>query len=446
MQPVRRLTYLAFRLLTGARTRTRRRFTRAGLAVLAGIIGAGLLTLDLSASAGYQAFILLAWMLGAAIACGWVFRGRFAAQRVLPRFGTVGVPLAYRVRLQNQTRATQRGLVLLEDLADARPGFEEFASILEAEEKKMRSFSITRSGSRWNLEMARVKEATVPALGPGQEGEARLELTPLKRGQMHFTGLTVARPDPLGLVRGFARIPLRQTVLVLPRRYLLPPIALPGTMKYQQGGVALASSVGQSEEYVALREYRQGDPLRHIHWRSWARVGQPVVKEFQDEFFVRHALILDTFTAHPRSDVFEEAVSVAASFACAIQTQESLLDLLFVGPEAYCFTSGRGLAHTDQMLEVLASVCVCREKPFEVLESLVLNHVSAVSGCICVLLAWDEPRQRLVTRLKQLGVPLQVFVIVERGASVLDAGPLRAEPQHLHALEAGKIEEGLSKL
>ena len=54
---------------------------------------------------------------------------------------------------------------------------------------------------------------------------------------------------------------------------------------------------------------------------------------------------------------------VAASFACTCNA-ESLLDLLFVGTEAYCFTAGRGLGHTEQMLEVLASVQVCREKSF----------------------------------------------------------------------------------
>jgi uncharacterized protein (DUF58 family) len=87
-------------------------------------------------------------------------------------------------------------------------------------------------------------------------------------------------------------------VLILPRRYPLPAIALPGTAKYHEGGVALAASVGQSEEYVALRDYRHGDPLRHIHWRSWARVGKPVVKEFEDEFFVRHALMFSGARPH----------------------------------------------------------------------------------------------------------------------------------------------------
>jgi len=196
-----------------------------------------------------------------------------------------------------------------------------------------------------------------------------------------------------------------------------------------------------------LREYRRGDPLRHIHWRSWAKTGKPIVKEFEDEFFTRHALILDTFTARPPGEVFEEAVSVAASFACTVLTQESLLDLLFVGPQAYCLTAGRGLAHADQMLEILASVRSCADQPFGALELLVMNHVQVVSGCICVLLAWDEPRRALVEKLKALGLPVLVLVILDKPAiKPLDPGPLRDEPHRLHTLEIGRIEEQLALL
>jgi len=49
-------------------------------------------------------------------------------------------------------------------------------------------------------------------------------------------------------------------------------------------------------------------------------------------------------------------VSVSASFAATVQTQDSLLDLMFVGTEAYVFTAGRGVGHVDRMLEVLAEV------------------------------------------------------------------------------------------
>jgi uncharacterized protein (DUF58 family) len=267
----------------------------------------------------------------------------------------------------------------------------------------------------------------------------------LRRGIVRFAGVILARPDPFGLFRALSKTPLPQSVLVLPRRYPLPSIAFPGTLKYQEGGVALASSVGRSEEFVSLREYRRGDPLRHIHWRSWAKAGKPIVKEFEDEFFVRHALVLDTFTTHLHSEAFEEAVSVAASFACTLQTQESLLDLLFVGPQAYCFTTGRGLAHADQMLEILASVRPCGERPFRELEHLVLNHVRAVSGCVCVLLSWDEERRRFVDRLQALGIPVRVLVVTETGQAKAVETAVQSGRQPVHVLETGRIEEGLER-
>jgi uncharacterized protein (DUF58 family) len=273
------------------------------------------------------------------------------------------------------------------------------------------------------------------------------ELTPLQRGLLRLESLAVARPDPLGLFRAFAEVPLPQSVLILPKRYPLPLISMPGTTKYQQGGVALASNVGQSDEFVALRDYRHGDPLRHIHWRSWARAGKPVVKEFEDEFFVRHALILDTFTEHSHSEAFEEAASIAASFACTIQTQESLLDLLFIGAESYCFTSGRGVAHGEQLLEVLASVRPAPERAFDKLEKLVLNHISKVSGCIFVLLAWDKERRDLVKKIQALGIPMLVLVVID--GSSKNRQPIESDeerPPRFFVLECGKIEQGLTQL
>jgi len=274
----------------------------------------------------------------------------------------------------------------------------------------------------------------------------QVELMPLRRGPLRLIGATVARTDPFGLIRAFVNVPAPDTVVVLPRRYPLPPLALPGTLKYQQGGVALASSVGESEEFVSLREYRRGDPMRHIHWKSWARTDKPIIKEFQEEFFVRHALILDTFAAPHQRELFEEAVSVAASFACTIQTQESLLDLMFVGPQAFCFTAGRGVAHTEQILEVLAAVDLCSDKPFSKLEALVLQHITGVSGCLCIFLAWDEARRNLVQTLRAFGLPLWVLVLVKPNDRRLDLGPMASDPLNFHTLELGGIAEGLQRL
>jgi len=426
---------------------TQRRLSRAGMGVLVALVVAGIMGPDSENNVAYQAFTLLAVLLLIGVGCICLFRGRFTARRALPRFGTAGTPLRYRVTVKNLTKRTQSSLTLLESLADPRPSFADWRAAKMAEDKELRSFRVGRRPRLGSFRNAMVQESRVPAIPPLSEVEVHTELLPVRRGVLRFFGVTLARPDPLGLVRAFSRVRLPQTVLILPKRYPLPAIALPGTMKYQAGGVVLASNVGQSDEFVALRDYRHGDPPRHIHWRSWAKAGKPVVKEFEDEFFVRHALVLDTFIEHPNSDIFEEAVSVAASFVCSIRTQESLLDLLFVGPDSYCLTAGRGLAHSEQMMEILASVQSCRRGDFRELEELVLDHVRGVSGCICVLLDWDKQRQEFVQKLRGLGVPVLVLVMtMPGGKGRIEAGPMRDDPEKFHVLEVGHVEEGLAEL
>lgn len=440
-----RLLYRLYRRYSWLRRWAERRFTRTGLAVVGAVILAGLMGPDTDNNVTYQAFTVLACLLLVAVSYSVFFGGRFSVERQLPRFGSVGYPLHYRVVVKNLGEKTQRGLVLLEGLADARASFVDWRAAQLGVAEQIRSFPVSQGRRLHPFKLATLKEAALPPVRPREYAEAKVELTPLRRGVLRFERVTLARPDPLGLFRAFLNVPLPQTTLILPKRYPLPAVTLPGTMKYQEGGVALSASVGQSEEFVALRDYRHGDPFRHIHWRTWARVGKPVVKEYEDEFFVRHALVLDTFTS-AQNEVFEEAVSVAASFASSIQTQESLLDLLFVGPQSYCFTAGRGLAHTDQMLEILASVRACADKPFRSLEHLVLNHVKSVSGCICVLVAWDQERREFVARLRALGVPVLVLVLVPANHGNLEPALPPDEPGRFHVLEVGRIEDGLAKL
>ena len=447
MNLVLKLIYRADRLVSGSTYWTLRRFTRTGQALLVALLSAAFMGLDTEGSVGYQAFTLLLALLLVAVLSGFRFPSRFTVERGLPRFGTVGQTLRYGIVVQSLSPHPLSGLALIEDLADPRPRFGEWKDYKLDETRHVRPFRLNRRVGPKPFKFATIKEVAVPTLVRNQTAEVSVEFTPLRRGIVHFAGVTLARPDPFGLFRALRRLPLSASMMILPRRYGLPPLALPGAMQYQPGGVALATNIGRSDEFVALRDYRRGDPLRHIHWRSWAKTGKPIVKEFADEFFVRHALILDTFTERPHSECFEEAVSVAASFACTLLTQESLLDLLFVGPQAYSFTTGRGLAHADQMLEILASVRPCHTQPFGLLEQLVLNHSGSVTGCICVLLAWDEPRRQLVEKLKILRLPVLVLVIQPPGETQpLDPGPLRDQPDRLHALEIGRIQEQLARL
>ena len=456
---LRRFAYRSFHAFAGWQQRATRRLTPAGQLVLAGLAAAIIVGPNTRLTVAYQAVAFLGALLIVALAGAVRRPPALVVRRRLPRFATVGDPLTYSARVANPGARGAPALTLLEELGDPRPSFEEFATTPEPDEARRNRFDRAVGYPRWAWLLAlnrraSVDEAAVPPLPPGGESDVRLTLTPRHRGRVSFVGTSVARREPLGLARALRSVRGPDTLLVLPKRYPLPPIALPGSRRYQPGGIALATSVGDSEEFAALRDYRPGDPLKRIHWRSWARTGRPVVREYQDEFFVRHALVLDTFAPSP-GRAFEEAVSVAASFVCTVGTQDSLLDLLFVGPEAHRVTAGRSVGHVDRMLEILAAVRPCRAHPFETLARLVLTHHAAVSGAILVLLAWDAPRQDLVARLRAQAIPLLVLVIEPESEKAKSASSRRANappPPSLgintdvHRLTVGRIAQGLATL
>jgi hypothetical protein len=162
------------------------------------------------------------------------------------------------------------------------------------------------------------------------------------------------------------------------------------------------------------------------------------VREYQDEYFERHALILDTFAGGEHAATFEEAVSIASSLACTVNTQECLLDLMFVGAESYIYTAGRSQMTTGSLLEILAGVQPCASKPFRSLQDAVTARRGLLTGGVCVLLAWDEARREFIRTLRALGVPVLVWMVTTETIT-------QREPW-LRVITPGKVMESLAGL
>ena len=439
---MKRITYYGLRAFSALQRVLRERLTAAGWLVLGATATAGGVGIDTTRTMSYQAFAFLAALLVLAFLAAPWFRARVAVRRELPRYATAGEPFAYRVVVENRGRRTLSGVTLQELLRDPRPSYAEWRAAREPGEEKRNWFDRNQGYFRWRWLIERrtperLDEAAVPILHSGRKETIRLSLKPRRRGRIELAGLTLARTEPLGLVRGLERVSAEGTLIALPRRYRLPPLALPGQRRFQQGGVTLATSVGDSEEFIGLREYRPGDPLQKMHWKSFARTGTPIVKEFQDEFFERHALVLDTASRSGEDAAFEEAVAVAASFVYAIDTRECLLDLLFVGGEVRTYTAGRGQMQVSHMLEVLAGVAASPPQAFATLARAVLGQRRSLTSCIVVLLDWDEERQGLIQAMMKSGLEVRVLLVSEKDF------PAKA---NLHVLRPGQIEAGLAKL
>ena len=438
---MRRGLYLTLRLVSRYGRLIRRRFTRPGLLALAALLASAVVGVDTNQTVAYQLFAILFVLVLFGMIEAWFFRSNIRVKRILPQFATAGDSFEYRVSIHNESAKTETGLALLENTVDPRPAYEVFLAGLR---RKRHDVTGLRRYSVWDKwqgmiaanQPARLTEQPLPDLPAHRDIEIRPRVTTEGRGSVDFTGVTIARADRFGLFKAFAVTRQPDSLLVLPKRYPLPRLSLPGARIYQHGGMTMASSVGDSEEFLGLRDYRPGDPLKQIHWKSFARVGYPIVKEHQDEFFERHALVLDTFSEGGADRRFEEAVSVAASFAASIDTQECLLDLLFLGAETYCFTAGRGQLHTENMLEVLAHIRPCENRVFEELVDCVIERRPGLSGIILVLLGWDEPRRHFVDDLLASDLPLLALVVTDT--------PGAAEPRPgVRFLEPGQIEAGL---
>ncbi len=428
----------------------RRHFTTPGLLVLALLLISAGLGLDTYTNTIYQVFTFLLPVLGISVFWSLFFFAEFDCKRKLPKFATVGEKIVYTIEIENRTKKKQKGLLFYENTEDPRPSYDELLRCREPEEERRNLWDRKTLYYRWLwlIDMNKnvlAEEYPLPEIVPGGIAKISSEMVPLGRGYVRLAGITITRPDPFGLFKAFVKLHKQQSLLVLPKRYDLPPINLPGTRKHHSGGVALASSVGNSEEFVSLRSYRPGDPMQRIHWKSWAKTGELIIKEFQDEFFVRHALILDTFHDAENCNAFEEAVSIAASFVCSANILESMMDLMFVGNQAYCFSTGRNTADSDKIMEILACVKSCHNKSFSSLLPIVMEHAYLLSGCICILIAWDKERQKLIEELQSLGIPVMVIVISDDASTDLSdtLELMKNIPEAFHVLRPGKIQGAL---
>lgn len=416
-----RWLYRSYRQTSGMRHFFLRRIRPAGIALASVLFVSVCLGVGHERSAVYQVFSLAFGM--GLIGFVWVFTrsAKLQAVRDLPRHGSAGEPLRYSVMVTNIGSRKVGRAWLIESEPDPRPPFEEFHLIREPGEEERNWFDRHFIYFRWQWLMLRRRlfnqrlSRQEIRLKPGETGRVSLEIIPLRRGIIRMQDLRVMLPDPFGFLQKCVKVKADdESLLVLPRRYPLPEIELPGGVPFQMSGEATSNSLGNAGEFVGLRDYRPEDPMRHIHWKSWARLGRPIVKELEDTHYPRYGLVLDCLSTD-RSDVaFEEAVSVAASFACSIDTSESLLDLMFVKNEAHRVTVGRGVERTEKLLEVLAGVSPERSGDHQDLARLVLKYRDDMTSCIVVLNGWDDSRAELIETLERGGV-LAVPVIVGEG-------------------------------
>jgi uncharacterized protein (DUF58 family) len=215
------------------------------------------------------------------IAAIWVTRRpRVDAVRVVrPERVTVGGVAVSEMRIQNRSRRRTAGGMALESFGDRRI------------------------------------PVSLPALEPGA-GETVLQPLPTnRRGVFQVGPLLVSRSDPFGLLRIGQQQRDLATLWVHPRIVDLNPF--PSGLNRDLDGPDLGDAPEGGITFQNLREYVEGDDLRLVHWRSYARTGTMMVRHNIDSHQPRSLIVVDTRQSVHDDESFEEAVEAAASIMIA---------------------------------------------------------------------------------------------------------------------------------
>jgi uncharacterized protein (DUF58 family) len=194
---------------------------------------------------------------------------------------------------------------------------------------------------------APVFSVRVPA---GGTAALHTTLTMPRRGRWQLPPAVVATRFPFGLFVKRRELPTPPVVLVVPRVRHVAPDAGRSTRPGQAEVAGRAARVG---EFFGLRDYRDGDDARRIHWGASAKNQRPVVREH--EAYGDTEIMLDLAAGKTGTAAFERAVEDIASLAVAnLQLRGIAVGLRYAGVVA--IEPGSGAAHRRRLLEFLALV------------------------------------------------------------------------------------------
>jgi uncharacterized protein (DUF58 family) len=191
---------------------------------------------------------------------------------------------------------------------------------------------------------------------PGTPRRVRYPVRSDVRGLYRVGPLRLRLTDPFGLVELTRSFTSTDRLTVVPVVQPLPAVSLSGA--WHAGGDSVARAVAvRGEDDAATREYRHGDDLRKVHWRSTARAGKLMVRREERPWQSTASLLLDTRAAGHRGDgpgsSFEWAVSAAASIGVHLGRLGYTLRLLTdTGP----VRPGVDFAEESVLLDHLAEV------------------------------------------------------------------------------------------
>ncbi len=299
-----------------ARLRAWRRisFTSGGLAFTIGTFAVGFAAMN---TGNNLLYLLLGSMLGFIAVSSWLSEQAIRALRV-ERRGPRSVTVGHDLRLTYEVKNLK---------------------------KRLPSMAVEIS------EQGLPEKAFLAHVPPDGQTSVRSVNSFVRRGIYPLGTVTLSTGFPFGLFRKERDVEIHGEIVVWPRTDRSVREPSPGAGRIPRVGTSSAGSSGARGEYRSLRVYRVGDDSRDIHWKSSARLREPVLRQYERDGAETRWICLDT-RGEP-GDAAEVAIEVAASLAAGAVAQHRPFGLVAGGE---VLDAGDGAGHLERALDLLARV------------------------------------------------------------------------------------------
>ncbi len=269
-------------------------------------------------------------------------------------------------------------------------------------------------------------------------------MRPGERGEYLFSGVQLRLHSPWRFWRRSIFLPLEQRVRVYPNFALVSKyMLLASDDRLEQMGVRRRIRRGQGLEFHQLREYRQGDSIRQIDWKTSARLRRLIAREYQDERDQELVLLLDCSrrmrARDQRLSHFDASLNAALLLAYVALRQGDAVGLATFGGEQRWLRPAKGRDNLRRLLDSLYDLQPSTQVP-DYLEASSALLARQRKRALVILLTnlRDEDADDLVPAVRALARHHLVLVVNLREAA-LDATLERPVRSFRDALRSAAI-------
>ncbi|WP_426185554.1 DUF58 domain-containing protein [Microbacterium sp. TWP3-1-2b2] len=259
-------------------------------------------------------------------------------------------------------------------------------------------------------------EFGIQRLAPGDKAEELFAIPTQRRGVVKVGPVSVVRGDPFGLFERAHRRDDPVDLFVHPQTVLFDGQSL-GFLRDLEG-LPAADLSRDDVSFHALNEYQPGDDLRHVHWRSTARTGVMMVRQYEETRRSHFVIGLSRSSGdYANSEDFELGISVAGSVGLRAIRDSQRVDVRVQGRE---LRAGTG----KQLLDSLAAVEASKPRDGGISElSGVIAATMPLASVVVLVCGTKVPNEDL--RLACARLPFGARVIAIVADSTAEAPALR---------------------